>query len=270
MWYWDDWFSSFDVRDCCLAARGLWIDMLGIMAKSEVKGCLILSGGRQVDSKAMAKFAGCLEEEVKSLWKELEEHRVFDRLLDGTIINRRMFNESKRQKRLANIRSKAGRIGAKIRWQTDADANANGKAKGENEYSSSLKNKNLEGNKKDKERRDYDDRDIRLVQLLIDLMQENDPNSAIIKRLTPKRQDEWINQCRLLREADGRSSEEIEAIIRFSQTDDFWKSNILSMPKLRKQFPQLFLKAKKSDKFAGIREWLEEEKRRDTNDKPRS
>ena len=103
----------------------------------------------------------------------------------------------------------------------------------------------------------FQDEDIRLTQLLIDLMQENDPKSYIIKSLTERRQEDWINQCRLLREKDERSEREIEMIIRWSQQDDFWKGNILSMATLRKQFSQLWLKAKK-EKFSGIKEWLNE------------
>lgn len=102
--------------------------------------------------------------------------------------------------------------------------------------------------------------DIRLCQLLMDLMLVNDPKSSILKRLTTKRQEEWINQCRLLRESDERTKEEIETIIRWCQKDSFWKSNILSMPKLREKFPQLWLKAKKTN-FAGIQDWLAERRR---------
>lgn len=103
----------------------------------------------------------------------------------------------------------------------------------------------------------FQDEDIRLTQLLIDKMTENNPNSSILRRLTPKRQEVWINECRKLREIDKRSFEQIEQIIIFSQNDSFWKSNILSMPKLREKFDQLWLKAKK-EKFSGIKEWLNE------------
>ena len=77
-------------------------------------------------------------------------------------------------------------------------------------------------------------------------MKANNPDLSILKRLTPKRRAEWTNQCRLLREADGRSPEQVEAVIRFSQADEFWCQNILSMPKLREKWDQLWLKAKAS------------------------
>ena len=106
--------------------------------------------------------------------------------------------------------------------------------------------------------------DVRLTQLLVDLMLLNNPKSSIIKRLTPARQAEWFKQCRLLREADGKTPEEIERVIAFSQTDSFWKSNILSMPKLREQWDQLWLKAQRGDPMSGVREWLaQKEKERE-------
>jgi hypothetical protein len=92
-------------------------------------------------------------------------------------------------------------------------------------------------------------------------MLENNPNSSIIKRLTEKRKLDWMNQCRLMRERGGRTPEDIRLMIDFSQTDEFWKSNILSMPKLREKFDQLWLKAQnkvKQSPFSGIKEWLEE------------
>lgn len=42
---------------------------------------------------------------------------------------------------------------------------------------------------------------------------------------------------------DGHSTEQIEWLIRWSQRDEFWRANILSMPKFREKFDQLRLKA---------------------------
>lgn len=59
----------------------------------------------------------------------------------------------------------------------------------------------------------------------------------------PEITDGWRTQCRLLLDKDGFSYETVEQIIRFSQRDQFWQSNILSMDKLRKQADRLRLKA---------------------------
>lgn len=101
-----------------------------------------------------------------------------------------------------------------------------------------------------------------LTQHLIDMMLANNPDSSIIKRLTEKRQLDWINQCRLMRERDERTPEQIRWMIDFSQNDEFWKTNILSMTKLREKFDQLWLKAEakvRKSPFKGIKEWLEEQ-----------
>lgn len=108
--------------------------------------------------------------------------------------------------------------------------------------------------------------DIRLVQLLVDLMQRNNPSSTTLQKLTTARQAAWLIECRLLREKDGKSPEDIEAVIRFSQDDQFWKSNILSMGKLREKWDMLWLKARRSDPHAGIKEWLADQEKKDAGD----
>ena len=90
----------------------------------------------------------------------------------------------------------------------------------------------------------FSDDDMRLSRLLHDLLMQNNPNR---KSLTEEQLERWANDCRLMRENDGkngRTIEEIELVLQWSQSDLFWKNNILSMGKLRKQFDQLFLKRK--------------------------
>jgi len=101
--------------------------------------------------------------------------------------------------------------------------------------------------------------DVFLTNLLIELMEENLPNSHIVEKFkkTESTQTDWMRQCRLMRERDNRTPIEIETLIRWSQKDEFWRSNILSISKLRKQFDRLLLQAKKTN-YAGIRAWLKE------------
>lgn len=51
----------------------------------------------------------------------------------------------------------------------------------------------------------------------------------------------WHTEARLLIDKDGKSIEEIREVIAWSQRDEFWKANILSMPTLRKQYDRLKL-----------------------------
>jgi hypothetical protein len=68
---------------------------------------------------------------------------------------------------------------------------------------------------------------------------------TFILKLNPKAKkpnlDTWANDIDKLIRLDGRSEEEIEKVIRWSLSDDFWCKNILSGRKLREKFDQLFV-----------------------------
>jgi len=53
---------------------------------------------------------------------------------------------------------------------------------------------------------------------------------------------QWRDAARLLIDRDGHSLAEIKTIIDWCQDDDFWRSNILSMPALRRQFDRLVMR----------------------------
>jgi hypothetical protein len=79
-----------------------------------------------------------------------------------------------------------------------------------------------------------------LCMRLASLMLANDPKARIPK--TAAAWKRWQDAARLLIDADERHYEEADAVLGFSQRDDFEKSNILSMPKFRERYPQLRLK----------------------------
>lgn len=83
--------------------------------------------------------------------------------------------------------------------------------------------------------------DLRLAKLLFEEMLKNNPNSK------PPNFDSWANEIRLMRERDNRDPGDIEKIILWCQSDEFWKSNILCVAKLRKQFDQLTIKSKEKN-----------------------
>jgi len=53
----------------------------------------------------------------------------------------------------------------------------------------------------------------------------------------------WRDAARLLLDVDGRTEEQVHRAIDWCQQDEFWRGNILSMPKLREKYDQLPLKA---------------------------
>ena len=56
--------------------------------------------------------------------------------------------------------------------------------------------------------------------------------------------ESWANEIRLMRERDNRTAIEINLVFDWANNDSFWRTNILSPAKLRKQFDQLSIKAK--------------------------
>jgi len=85
--------------------------------------------------------------------------------------------------------------------------------------------------------RTYGDEIVKLSNLLADLIEANG-----IKR--PAVTANWHKDIERLHRLDGYSYEQIESVIRFVQADSFWRSNVLSPMKLRKQFGALQLKMK--------------------------
>jgi hypothetical protein len=91
---------------------------------------------------------------------------------------------------------------------------------------------------------------------LFSLIKKNNPNAK-----EPNIQT-WAKHIDLMLRLDGRSLEQIEDIIRFSQIDSFWQVNILSAAKVREKFDQLWMKRNKpsgkgKDKSFGEREYTE-------------
>jgi len=64
-------------------------------------------------------------------------------------------------------------------------------------------------------------------------------NGSKRPRITPR----WRTAARLLLDHDGRTEQQVVKAIDWCQSDDFWRSNILSMPKLREKYDQLRLSA---------------------------
>ncbi|WP_095021955.1 hypothetical protein [Bacillus thuringiensis] len=80
--------------------------------------------------------------------------------------------------------------------------------------------------------------DLENAQLLFKLMLLNNPAAK------EPNFDKWADDFRLMRERDNRTDEAIKYLINWTQNDTFWRTNILSPAKLRKQFDALVVKIK--------------------------
>lgn len=95
---------------------------------------------------------------------------------------------------------------------------------------------NLKKEKKEQKLFLSDSVEVRLSQLLFDLIRVRLPEAKAPNFQT------WAKSVDLMIRQDHRTPEQIEAVIRFAHADPFWQSNILSTAKLREKLDQLLLK----------------------------
>ncbi|MHC4454500.1 MAG: hypothetical protein ACYSWS_07360, partial [Planctomycetota bacterium] len=97
--------------------------------------------------------------------------------------------------------------------------------------------------------------EFRLAELLFNFILERNPNHK-----KPDLQKWAIHVDRMIR-LDDRKVDEIKAVIKWCQANDFWQTNILSTQSLRNKFDQLKMKMeaenakiKTSSKYTGLNE----------------
>lgn len=78
----------------------------------------------------------------------------------------------------------------------------------------------------------------RICKHLADRIEANGSKRPVIGKT-------WLNEGRLLLDADGRTVEQVLKAIDWCQADPFWRGVILSMPALRKKYDQLRLAAQR-------------------------
>ena len=81
-----------------------------------------------------------------------------------------------------------------------------------------------------------------------DVMEVCDAMAASVAERTGKRppvSKGWRDAARLMLDRDGIPLEHVLGAIRWSASDEFWRSNVLSVPKLREQYPRLKLQAER-------------------------
>lgn len=102
-WYPSDWRTDPQLRLCSLAARGLWIDLLGFMHDAEPYGYLLFNHEPPTLDE-IADLAGVRNvATVRRAMEELERRQVFSRDEAGRIFSRRMVrDEEKRLQDKAN------------------------------------------------------------------------------------------------------------------------------------------------------------------------
>lgn len=123
---------------------------------------------------------------------------------------------------------------------------------------------------KDKDKDNYKDKDkytvkkylpeaINIIERTLHLFDEQ-----IIKGLTKTQREFWITTIERLHEIDGYSWEDIEKTIIWAKQDNFWNSNVVTIPPLRKKRDgaSKFYKIRKSMSYEGEKRGITKEKAR--------
>jgi hypothetical protein len=94
--YPSDWLSDEALRGCTPAARGLWVDMICLMAKSKRHGYL-LSGDKPMTPEHLSRIFGQSLETTGELLIELAQAGVYS-MSENTIFSRRMTKDERGRK----------------------------------------------------------------------------------------------------------------------------------------------------------------------------
>ena len=84
-----DWLSDESLRSCSIGARGLWMDLLAMMAKSNTHGFLLI-GGSPASVEQISRIIGEDSQTTRKLLEELEANGVFSRDEKNVVFSRRM------------------------------------------------------------------------------------------------------------------------------------------------------------------------------------
>ena len=124
----------------------------------------------------------------------------------------------------------------------------------DNLIKSKCKSKNNSGKSKTSHKKPVrkfakDSVEMELALYLFAKIKQNNPEH---KPLTDSQKQKWADSIRLMIERDKRTPQQIHNMIDWCQADDFWKQNILSTAKLRKQYDTMRPKAKTEWERRGI------------------
>ncbi|QGF21760.1 putative replication initiator [Bacillus phage vB_BcM_Sam46] len=95
--------------------------------------------------------------------------------------------------------------------------------------------KEISSEKPKRKKYSFDDTHMKIGQFLFEKIRENFPNTK------EPNFDMWANEVRLMMEKDNRSKRDIHDVIVWTANNSFWRKNILSTDKLRKQFDKLLI-----------------------------
>lgn len=106
-----DWRGDLGLKRCGFAARGVWIELLGIMHESPSPGFLLNSDGTPCKVSDIRELIGGTADQIRRALDELERNRVFDRDENRVIFCRKMVRKS--------AQSRVNSENAQKRWDSE-------------------------------------------------------------------------------------------------------------------------------------------------------
>lgn len=212
-WWPDKWIFGSVRIEFTPAERGIWVDLLSLASKDD--GYI---RANEETAYPLDQLAGMLRiplEEFKKAIRKFIKNKKLTKTKAGTLYITKWdkYQFSDRHKR----RLEREMAGNKDTMAGNKDTILNKSTLNNNK----LKNKTL--NKKRIRHKTltpkpkvFEDVDIKLTQILINLILKNDPKSKV-KRMPETTQEAWLNECRRLREIDKRTPDEIKFVIEWTQ-----------------------------------------------------
>jgi uncharacterized protein YdaU (DUF1376 family) len=235
-----------------------------------------IAGSIPTDQRRAASLAHTTVEVFERLWPVVGQK--FEVGPDGRLRNARLEAEREKQRAWREKQVASGKKGAASRHGGKPDGKPSGDPSGEPsgdpsgepsgkkvalhsslfspQSSSSVSG--LRPGKPAKKRRTFlvPPQAAELAKHLRDRIQENNPQAKV----TTSQLEHWGDDARLMLNSDHRDLSEVRAVIDWCQHDSFWRTNILSMAKLREKYDQLTLKMRNggSDERKSFRQQTED------------
>jgi len=245
--YVNDYMGDTKVQTMTWEQRGIYTWLLCIQWND---------GSIPADEKELQALLHITPEKWPETWPAIS--RCFVPHKAGRLVNKRLRQELKAREAFKKTRSEAGKRGAKVLWDKKKNDTAMNlpMANDGSSYSSSITSSNSEKSntrdvkkhlvaKPEPPQRVLSFEATRLCEELVRCIRINDDRAKLPDSFVWN--NGWGGEARKLLENDGRPFEEAMSLIKWATEDQFWRANILSMGKFRKQYPQLRLKQRNNE-----------------------
>lgn len=151
---------------------------------------------------------------------------------------------------LSAKRAEAGRRGAERRWSAEGKANSMASATASAMANGKQTDGRVEERRKEPRSRKIEPPRPDVLQLCTHLRSRIAANGV---RLPEEISQQWLTDARLMLDKDERTLDEVLRVIDWCAQDKFWRSNVLSVTKLREKYDQLRLKASDDPNWRHLR-----------------